>query len=75
MMAVEYRSPKKFALEIEQMVKNNDLSYMDAILEFCLQRSIEPETIAKLVNKQLKDKLEVEATALHFLPNKAKLPI
>jgi len=74
-MAVEYRSPKKFALEIEKIVEDNDVSYMDAILEFCSNRSIEPETIAKLINKQLKDKLEVQATALHLLPSRAKLPV
>jgi hypothetical protein len=74
-MSVEHRSPRRFHKEIEDMAAKDGLSYIDACIEFCNQRSIEPDAIAKLINKQLKDKIEVEATALHFLPNRGKLPV
>ena len=74
-MAVEFRSPKKFAIEIESLVQKDKLSYMDAILTFCETRNIEPDTIAKLISKPLREKLEVEATNLNFLPRTGKLPI
>lgn len=74
-MAVEHRSPKKFAMEIEEIVTNHGLSYMDAVLHFCDERDIEPDAIKGLVNKQLKEKIEVEAVELHFFPAVGKLPV
>jgi hypothetical protein len=74
-MAVVFRSPKKFAIEIEASVRANDFSYMEAVVDFCEKNGIEPNTIVKLINQQLKDKIETEAIALHFLPKKGKLPL
>ena len=39
------------------------------------ENKLESETIAKLINANLKMKLREEAEQLHFLPKTAKLPI
>jgi|TARA_R100000479_G_C6247550_1_gene151134 hypothetical protein len=48
---------------------------MDAILHYCDQNGMEPETAAQLVNTKLKAQIREEAEVLNFLPKTAKLPI
>ena len=43
-----------FSMEVEHMVYNEKLSYMDAIVFAANKRNIEPETAAGLLNKNLK---------------------
>lgn len=64
-----------FSLEIEQIVHNQKMSYMDAIVFAANKKNIEPEAAAGLLNDNVKDKLEAEARDLNFLPKRSKLPI
>lgn len=68
-------TPKKFAMMIEGMVSEGNITYMDAILEYCEQNQMEPDTIAPLISKPLKEKIEADARELNFLPRVATLPI
>ena len=62
-------------LTIEQLVKEKELSYMDAVLHYAQTSEIEPEAMAKMLNQSIKDKIEVEAQELHLLKKTAKLPL
>ena len=64
-----------FSLEIEEIVHNEKMSYMDAIVFAAISKNIEPEAAAGLLNDNIKDKLEAEARDLNFLPKQSKLPI
>ena len=68
-------TPTKFSLLIEQMVQTKHISYMEACLEYCNEKEIEPNSIARLVNKALKQKIQIEAEQLHFLPKTNSLPV
>ena len=68
-------TPTKFSLLIEQMVQTKNITYMDACLEYCKEKEIEPNSIARLVNKSLKQKIQMEAEELHFLPKTNSLPV
>ena len=68
-------TPTKFSLLIEQMVQTKHISYMDACLEYFKEKEIEPNSIARLVNKVLKQKIQMEAEALHYLPKTNSLPV
>ena len=48
---------------------------MDAVLEYCKKKDLEPESVTRLISKSLKDKIEANARDLNYLPNQAKLPI
>ena len=49
--------------KVEFLVRKDDMSYTEAIIEICEQKELEPEDVAKLIKKgPLKNKLEVEAT-------------
>ena len=68
-------TPKKFAIKIETIVKTSGTTYMDAILDYCEKHQMEPDTIAPLISKPLREKLEADARELNFLPKVATLPI
>ena len=70
-------TPKKFAMIIEDIVKQGKggCNYMDAILEYCERHEMEPDAIAPLISKPLKEKIEADARELNFLPRVATLPI
>jgi len=62
----------KFSQRIETIVKECGVSYIDAIIQFCEENSVEVETIPKLISKPLKEKLKFEATQLNFLKKTSK---
>ena len=66
---------KSFSLQIEELVKTKNMSYMDALLYYGDENKLESETIASMVSSKVKAKLRVEAEELHFFPKTAKLPI
>ena len=68
--------PTRFAQEIESLVlTNEDMNYIDAIVYFCEQNSIDVESIPKLISKPLKEKIKYEAMELNFIKktSRAKL--
>ena len=62
-------------LTLEKIVKETELSYMDAVLDYARVSEIEPEAMAKMLNQSVKDKIEVEAQNLNMLKKSGKLPI
>jgi len=69
------QNTKTFSLEVEKMAQDKNLTHMDAVVEYCKVKNIEPESVARLISKSLKDKIEANARDLNYLPNQAKLPI
>ena len=70
--------PSRFAQEIETLVQvNKNMNYIDAIVHFCDQNSIDLESVPKLIPKPLKEKIKYQAQELNFLKrtSRAKLPI
>ena len=65
----------KFSAVIEEMVRDKQIPYMDAVVHYCERNEVEIETAAKLLNSVIKSKIEAEAMDLNFLPKEAKLPL
>ena len=77
-MESKFFCPARFAEEIESLVLNNvDMNYIDAIVFFCDQNSIDVESVPKLISKPLKDKIKRDAQELNFMKktSRAKLPL
>ena len=69
-------TPNKFALIEENIVKDNKIRYIDAILEYCKDNEIDPANTRSMINKNLKEKIAYEAQNLNMLKEKvAKLPL
>ncbi len=62
-----FMTASKFSLEIENIVKDGSLNYIEAIVMYCEEKSIEIEGVNKLINKPLKEKLKFEAQKLNFI--------
>ena len=62
-------------LTIEEIVKEKELSYMEAVLHYAQKSELEPEAMAKMLNQSIKDKIEVEAQSLNMLKKTSKLPL
>ena len=59
---------KEFSLIIEDIVKKHkELSYVDAIVKYCDENNIENETTARLITKQLKEKIQHQSAQLNLL--------
>ena len=74
-MPLQTQSSSEFYIKIQELVEQTNLSYMDAVLHFCDQNGMEPETAAQLINGKLKAQIREEAEELNFLPKTAKLPL
>lgn len=56
-----------FQFEIEFIMKEKQLTLMEAIIDYSTKNSMEVEIVAKLLNPTLKARLKNEAAELHFL--------
>lgn len=70
-----FKNSNEFSLHIENVVASKKVNYMDAVLEYCKENKVEPEDIAKLINRSLKDKIEMNFRELNYLPKQAQLDV
>ena len=73
----KFLTPQKFALDIEKIVVDEQLNYIDAIIHYCEINNIEVESVTKLISKPLKERLKWDAIRLNFMKktSRAKLPL
>ena len=68
---------KTFSQEIEDAVRKQKISYMDAIIHLCELKDLDPGRVNSFINKQIKEKLKVESIILRLLniPRPGSLPV
>ena len=71
----KFRSPNEFSLYIEGKVAVQEISYMEAIIQYCEEVDIDVESISKLINQSLKDKVQIEAEDGNYFKKRGKLPL
>jgi len=67
-----FMTAAKFSVEIENIVKDSNLNYIEAVVQFCEDRNIEMDGINKLISKPLKEKIKYEAQRLNFMKRTSK---
>jgi hypothetical protein len=67
-MSDNFLSKKKFTKMVESEVKASNLSYMDAVVNLCEKNNIEIEDVKKFLSSSVKERIEVEAMELNYLP-------
>ena len=70
-----FKNAAQFSLHIEQLAATKKISHMDAVLLYCAENFVEPDEIKSLVNKTLKDKIEIDMREANLLPKQAKLDV
>ena len=66
-LSKKFISKDKFAEDIEALVLKTKMNYIDAIVQYCEDNEIEVESVSKLINKPLKEKIKYVATELNYL--------
>ena len=74
-MAVKMNNSMIFMENIEQLVQKTKMTYIDAIMYYCEENKLEPETAGHMIGGKLKQKVQEEAENLHLIPKTSKLPI
>ena len=69
------QSAKTFSLEVEKLALEKKITHMEAVLEYCKEHQLDPDSVGRLISKSLKDKIEANARDLNYFPKRAKLPI
>jgi hypothetical protein len=71
------KSPTQFMQEIDKLVDEKKMEYIEAVLFYCTSNDIEIETAASLIkgSAKMKAKIQFEAENLNYLPKSGKLPI
>lgn len=71
------KSSSEFLHNIDIIVKEKQLDYIDAVVYYCEKNNIELETAASIIRNSsyMKYNIQVEAENLNFIPKTAKLPL
>ncbi len=69
------QNPIKFTIAIEKVKRELGTTYIESIIHYCEENSIELDIVGDLVTNNLKEKIQAEATYLNFLPKTGVLPI
>ena len=71
------KTPTQFVGEIEKIVQEKRITYLDAVMYFVESRKVEVETVASLIkgSQVLKSKIQGEAEDLRLVKSGAKLPL
>jgi len=66
-----------FPLEIEALVREKEIEYIEAVILWCETNGLEVEFAGELIrrNNVLKSKIQFEAENLNFMKKSARLPI
>jgi Phage late-transcription coactivator len=72
-MTLRVHTQTTFSQEIERIVRENKITYFEAVCDYMALNNIEPETVPRLLNITIKKKIEAEATDLNLL-NRGKRP-
>lgn len=76
-MIPKIRTSNTVLREIELIVSEKKITYIDAALYYCEQNNLEPDMIGDMIRASpiFKQKVQIEAEKLNFLPKAVRLPI
>jgi hypothetical protein len=63
-----FENASEFSFHIESLADDKEMDLISTILSYCELNFIEPEDITSLINKSLRDKIEVEFQQQNWLP-------
>lgn len=66
---------EQFCIEVQTIVRDRNIPFMDAIIMVCEDNQIELEDCGSLVDAKLKMELESEFRQQNYLPKIGQLPL
>ena len=74
-MGIKMNNSMIFMEKIESLVQQTRMTYIDAVMHYCEENKLEPETAGKMIGGKLKQNIQDEAEDLHLIQRTSKLPI
>ena len=74
-MGIKMNNSMIFMENIENLVQKTKMSYIDAVMYYCEENKLEPETAGKMIGGKLKQNIQDEAENLHLIQRTSKLPL
>ncbi len=74
-MGIRMNNSMIFMENIESLVQKTKMSYIDAVMYYCEENKLEPETAGKMIGGKLKQNIQDEAEDLHLIQRTSKLPL
>ena len=74
-MGIKMNNSMIFMENIESLVQKTKMSYIDAVMYYCEENKLEPETAGKMIGGKLKQNIQEEAEDLHLIQKTSKLPL
>ena len=75
MTSIRMNNSMKFMENIEKLVQKTNMTYIDAVMYYCEENKLEPETAGQMVGGKLKQHIQDEAESLNLIQKTSKLPI
>ena len=66
-MGLKLHTQTTFSKEIEKIVRDQKVTYFEAVCDFISTNNIEPESVPKLLSARIKEIIEAEATDLNLI--------
>ena len=74
-MGIKMNNSMGFMENIENLVQQTKMTYIDAVMHYCEENKLEPETAGKMIGGKLKQNIQEEAEDLHLIETTSKLPL
>tara|TARA_Y100000590_G_C15365732_1_gene880661 strand:- start:105 stop:329 length:225 start_codon:yes stop_codon:yes gene_type:complete len=74
-MGIKMNNSMVFMENIENLVQQTKMTYIDAVMHYCEENKLEPETAGKMIGGKLKQNIQEEAEDLHLIERTSKLPL
>jgi len=74
-MGIKMNNSMVFMENIENLVQQTKMTYIDAVMHYCEENKLEPETAGKMIGGKLKQNIQDEAEDLHLIQRTSKLPL
>ena len=74
-MGIKMNNSMVFMENIENLVQQTRMTYIDAVMHYCEENKLEPETAGKMIGGKLKQNIQDEAEDLHLIQRTSKLPL
>lgn len=71
----KFSSKDEFCLYIHERVKIKKLTYMETIIEFCEEESIDIESISGLIDDSIKNRIRIEAEKENMIKSIPRLDV
>ena len=74
-MGIKMNNSMVFMENIENLVQQTKMTYIDAVMHYCEENKLDPETAGKMIGGKLKQNIQDEAEDLHLIQRTSKLPL